>query len=96
MLLAEATMDRYVIRVVRTAHCKRGPDRCEECRRLDRAAICLLDLAPPDAGLVQRRVMPVEIGGETVWREYDVVRAFSDEAEARDYARAHGIADVVL
>jgi hypothetical protein len=31
-----------------------------------------------------------------VWREFDVVRTFESEAEARQYAVEHGIEDVEL
>jgi hypothetical protein len=61
---------------------------------MDVDAICLLDIDPPDQGLVQRRVIEVEIAGETVWRELDIVRSFADETEARDYAEAHQIGDI--
>jgi hypothetical protein len=32
--------------------------------------------------------------GEVVWREYDIVRTFDSEDEARDYAAENSIADV--
>jgi hypothetical protein len=40
--------------------------------------LCLLDIDPADQGLQQRRVIEVEIGGEKVWRELDIVRVFDD------------------
>lgn len=52
---------------------------------------CLLDIAPPDQGLAQRRVIQVEVDGELAWREFDVVRIFDDEQEARAYAEQEGI-----
>ena len=89
-------MERYIIRRIRTAHCKRGPSRCETCREMNVERICLLDIAPPDAGLVQRRVTEVEVDGETTWREFDVVTVFSTEEDAREYAEQHSISDVEL
>ena len=56
--------------------------------------ICLLEVHPPGGGLAQRRLIAVAHGGETVWHEYDVVRAFADESEARGYAQEHEIDDV--
>ncbi|MBN1977922.1 MAG: hypothetical protein JW918_11010 [Anaerolineae bacterium] len=86
----------HIIRKIRLAHCKRGPEVCEKCREMDVERICLLDISPPDAGLVQRRVIEVTIEGEKAWREFDVVRAFADEEEAAAYAAQNGIEDVVI
>ncbi len=85
---------RYIIRKIRLAHCKRGPERCEKCREMDVARLCLLDIAPPDAGLLQRRVIQITVDGEAMWREFDVVKVFKDESDARAYAQAHQIEDI--
>jgi hypothetical protein len=87
---------RYIIRRVRLAHCKLGPERCEECREMDEERPCLLEIFPPGAGLMQRRVMELEVEGEAVWRAFEVVKVFADEAEARVYGEEKGIADVEL
>jgi hypothetical protein len=63
---------------------------------MDVERICLLDICPPDAGLVQRRVIEVTINGQTEWREFDVVQAFADEEAAAAYAAQNGIEDVVI
>jgi hypothetical protein len=79
---------------MRLAHCKRGPEFCEKCREMIARRICLLDICPPEPGEVQRRVLEVDIGGERVWREFDIVKIFESEAEAGEYAQSHGIDDV--
>ncbi|MCP4542789.1 MAG: hypothetical protein GY832_37170 [Chloroflexi bacterium] len=56
--------------------------------------ICLLDISPSDVGELQRRVIQVNVEGEEGWREFDVVRVFKSETEARAYADANGIKDV--
>ena len=89
-------MAQYIIRKMRTAHCKRGPEVCEKCREMDVERPCLLDIAPADAGLMQRRVIEVEVDGETEWREFDIVRSFENEEQARAYADEHGIVDVAF
>ena len=86
----------YIIRRIRLAHCKRGPATCEKCREMDAERICLLDICPPDPGLKQRRVIEVEVDGEETWHEFDVVRAFDSEEEARAYAEMEGIKDVEI
>jgi hypothetical protein len=87
-------MTHYIIRRIRLAHCKRGPAVCEKCREMDVERVCLLDVDPPDRGTMQRRVLQVWIDGEAVWREFDVVRVFDDEGEAKAYAYEQGIRDV--
>ena len=89
-------MPHYVVRRLRTAHCKRGPERCELCREMDEERICLLDVDPPDAGRMQRRVISLVLDGAEVWREFDIVRVFDSEAEARSYAESVGIEDVEI
>jgi hypothetical protein len=88
---AKASGPRYLIRAVRLAHCKRGPERCDLCRALDEERLCLLDLAPPRAGKEQRRVVYVEGPGGDAWREFEIVRVFDSEADAAQYALEHGI-----
>ena len=83
---------RHIIRKIRLAHCKRGPERCEQCREMNAEQICLLDINPPDAGLMQRRVIQV---GDS-WHEFDVVRIFESVGEAQAYAAEHGISDIQL
>ncbi len=54
--------------------------------------IALLDLCPTQ--VASRPMMPFMVNGQMVWKEYDVVRIFKDEAEARKYAAANGITDM--
>jgi len=89
-------MSRYIIRKIRMAHCKRGPAVCEKCREMDVERICLLDICPPGVGELQRRVIQVTIKGQEVWREFDVVRAFESEEEARQYADENALQDVTF
>jgi hypothetical protein len=63
---------------------------------MDAERLCLLDVRPPDEGLVQRRLIEVQVEGETVWRAFEVLRVFADEGEARAYAKEWGITDVQL
>jgi hypothetical protein len=61
---------------------------------MDVERICLLDICPPDAGMVQRRVIEIAMDGKAEWREFDVVRMFADEQEAATYAVQNGIEDI--
>ena len=89
-------MPNHIIRRIRLAHCKRGPEVCDKCREMDVERICLLDICPPNPGLEQRRVIEVTIDGETTWREFDVVKVFRDAQEAAAYAAENGILDAEL
>lgn len=85
-----------IIRKIRLAHCKRGPEVCEQCRAMDVERYCLLDICPPNPGMEQRRVIEVTVDGETTWREFDVVKVFPNPQEAAAYAAEHGIEDTDL
>ena len=89
-------MAHYIIRRRRWAHCKRGPDICEQCRETNVDMVCLLDICLPRQGEVQRRVIRVHIEGEWVWREFDIVRVFDSAEAALGYAAENGIEDIDL
>ncbi len=89
-------MPHLIIRRIQSSHCKLGPKRCEMCRDMKTEMICLLNIAPEDAGLAQRRMIEVQVGGETVWKEFDIVRTFVDEEEALGFARSNNIKDIKL
>jgi hypothetical protein len=89
-------MPRHIIRRIAMAHCKRGPARCEKCRAMDTTKLCLLDVDPPDAGMIQRRVIEIGTGDAKEFREFDVARVFETDEEAKRYAAEHGIADALF
>jgi hypothetical protein len=86
----------HIIRNIRLAHCKRGPEVCDKCRAMDVERYCLLDISPPNAGMEQRRAIQVTVDGEPAWREFDVVKVFQDAQEASAYAAQNGIEDTDL
>jgi hypothetical protein len=92
----QTMMQCHIIRTIRLAHCKRGPEVCEQCRAMDVERYCLLDICPPNPGMEQRRVIQVTVDGETEWCEFDVVKVFQDAEEAAAYAAEHGIEDTDL
>lgn len=92
----KAAMPKHIIRTIRLAHCARGPERCAKCREMDEPKICLLDIDPPNRGREARRTIEVDLDGKREWREFDVVRSFADEAEARRHAEENGIKDVKI
>jgi hypothetical protein len=87
-------MSHYIIRKIHLAHCKKGPAVCEKCREMNVEKICLLDIDPPHPGEIQRRVIQVNVDGQTVWREFDIVQTFASAEAATRYAQANVIGDV--
>ena len=86
----------YLLTAVTLAHCQRGPERCEKCREMAVEQICLLDICPPDQGLVARRVIEVIVDGQSEWREFDIIRTFDSWEEARSYLRSENIVAYVM
>ncbi|MCO5167175.1 MAG: hypothetical protein M9894_12555 [Planctomycetes bacterium] len=87
---------RYVIKRIALTHCKRGPASCARCREVARERVCLLDTLPRAHPEAARPMIAVREGDVTVWRTYDVVGEFASVEEARERARATGIADEVV
>lgn len=54
--------------------------------------IALLDLCPTQ--VAARPMMPFMVNSNMVWKEYDVIRTFKTEADARKYAAENNIADM--
>jgi len=56
--------------------------------------IALLDICPPNKGMVARPMTSVmTVGSSPVMYEYDVVRVFESEKEAKKFATENGISD---
>jgi hypothetical protein len=89
-------MQRTIIRRMQLAHCKLGPALCAQCREMAAERICLLEIYPPGAGQAQRRLIQVETDAGQEWVAFEVVTTFEGPEQARAYAQAHGISDVVL
>ena len=56
--------------------------------------IALLDLCPNNPGMVARPMLSFMIDGKITMREYDVVKVFKTEKEAKKYAKKNKIEDV--
>jgi hypothetical protein len=82
-------MKYSVIQKITLAHCARGIRTCPKCREVYTRKYCLLDICP--AGNAARPVIEVEIDGEKVWREFDIIKIFETCDKAIAYARAHKI-----
>lgn len=79
------TSYRYIVKLLRAPHCKRGPENCRLCREKNILRWHLLDIDPPDQDRVQRPVIEITIAGEKQFRVFDVIKTFESEADARKY-----------
>lgn len=85
---------RHLIRRMSLPHCKRGPMRCPKCKAGEgKIVFCLIDIDPPQQGMVQRPVTEMTIEGKKVYKEYDVIKVFEVETEARACAEKHKLTD---
>lgn len=78
---------KFFMRKMRVPHCKRGPERCQECEKRREEVYCLLDLDPPQQGMVQRPVLEIEVGGERRFLEYDLLQTFVTKEAAMEFLR---------
>ncbi len=76
---------KIIRRVMYPVSKKRTPDQ--------KLRIALLDLCPEDKGMVARPMMSMFINGKMEMFEYDVVRVFDSEAEAKKFAGENNIKD---
>jgi len=68
--------------------------RCAKCKAGEgQIVFSLIDVFPPNRGMVQRPVTEVTIDGTKQYLEYDVVKVFATEAEARAFAAQHQLTD---
>lgn len=81
----------YVIRKMSILHCARGPLRCEKCRDMEKEKkICLLKISF-DAGKVVRPMIEIYKNGKKGLCEYEIVKTFGDEKEAKEYAKRNSL-----
>ncbi|NNE99929.1 MAG: S1/P1 nuclease [Pyrinomonadaceae bacterium] len=55
--------------------------------------IALIDICPPNRGMVTRPTTPITVFGESAMFEYDVVRVFTTKKEAEEFAKKNKIKD---
>lgn len=73
-------------------HCARPKGACKKCTKLaeEGEKYCLISFQY-SVEEISRPMMTIEIDGEEVLCEYDLMKIFKDESEARDYAMENGI-----
>ncbi len=80
-----------IIRKISIPHCARGPKLCEKCAEAARnKKICLLEIFLEPTN-VARPTIEIVTDGESNYYEFDVVKTFSSEAEAKEYAAKNKI-----
>jgi len=85
---------KFVIKKLSVPHCKRGPERCELCKKNSEPRWRLLDVDPPDKEMLQRPVIELSIDGERHFLVYDVIKSFASEEEARQFEKTSNLHDI--
>ncbi len=77
-------------------HCARGPTRCDKCKvAANNPQLCLVEVFLEHTN-VARPIKKFPAIGKEEYYEYQVIRTFTDEAEARQYAKIHFEVQVLL
>jgi len=73
-------------------HCARPKGACKKCAELaeEGEKYCLVSFQY-SAEEMARPMMTIEINGEEVLCEFDLIKIFKDETEAKEYAMENGI-----
>ena len=68
-------------------HCQRGSRSCEICNKLAQEGekYCLIEIIGRN-GMIARPMIELEIEGERVYYEFDLLKIFIDQKEAKEYA----------
>lgn len=81
----------HVIKKRAQIHCARGPKWCNKCQEMAREKkYCLMELFPKP-GNVARPVAEFTIDGEKQMCEFDIIKVFDSDKEAKEYAKANSI-----
>jgi len=85
---ASNAQDCLIIRKVRYPITQTNPSETQTVE------IGLINFCPPNPGMMARPLYQTIVDGKIISREYEVVRIFKTETEARAYAVQNGIKDV--
>ena len=88
--------DEYIIRKKVIPHCAQGPSSCDKCAEAAKNPKLALLQIYFEHGNMARPTIEVVRDGETKYVEYDVVKYFDNEAEAKEYAKQNNIDDISL
>ena len=73
-------------------HCARPKGACKICSQMakegEKYCLVFFDISAVE---MARPMMTIEIDGEQVLCEFDLIKIFKDESEAREYATKNGI-----
>ncbi len=85
-----------MIKKMSTPHCARGPKLCNKCAEAAKEQkICLLEIFF-ESGTMARPTIAIEDNGETKYVEYDLLKTFKNEDEAKKYAEKNDITRIYL
>ena len=84
-------MSNKIVKMV-PFHCARPKNACKKCSQLaeEGEKYCLVSFEH-SAIEMARPMITIEINGEDVLCEFDLIKIFKDESEAKEYAIENGI-----
>jgi len=76
-----------IIKKMPSIHCARGSELCEKCKIMaeEEEKFCLIRVYLK-AGKVARPMTEIFVGCRRIFGEYDVVKVFKNDREAKEYA----------
>lgn len=79
----------YLLKKMRTFHCKRGHPNCDRCKELydEGDKFCILEM-PRDTGMVSRPVTVIHKGGADIYIEYEFHKCFKTKQEALNASKS--------
>jgi 4-hydroxybenzoate polyprenyltransferase len=83
--------DHFVIKEITLAHCAKGPERCDVCKKLvSEKKICLLRISTESKGRTMR-VMEYTIDDKKGLYEFEVEKIFNEKADAIEYSKENNV-----
>ena len=78
----------YLLKKMRTFHCKRGHPNCDRCKELydEGEKYCILEM-PKDTGMVSRPVAVIKRAGTEMFIEFEFYKCFKTKQEALDVSK---------
>lgn len=85
-------MTHHVLKKMARIHCARGPKRCKICKEYaEDKRWALLIVNPDENPMATRPMIELEVDGEMVFQQFDVLAYYDDIKEALNYVEEKGI-----
>jgi len=85
-----------LIKKMSLIHCARGTQYCKKCKQLKEKGekFCLIRVYL-NPGSIARPITEIYIDGNKIFGEYDVLKIFDNESEAKEHAKQNSIEIII-